>query len=59
MQKTKIDNWIAWSFANKQLGEMSCEMIARTILMQMQDATYVSVFEDDENGAEVFHGNEL
>ena len=33
--------------------EMSCEMLAREILEEF-DCCYVSVFEDNENGAEVY-----
>jgi len=36
-----------------EFGAMSCEMLAREILLEF-DCGYVSVFEDDENGAEVY-----
>jgi hypothetical protein len=34
-------------------GSKSCEMLAKEILEEF-DCVYVSVFEDDENGAEVY-----
>lgn len=36
-----------------QFGNRSCEAIAR-IIFDYFDCTYVSVFEDDENGAEIY-----
>jgi len=36
-----------------EFGAMSCEMLAREIYKQF-GCTYVSVFEDNENGAEVY-----
>jgi len=36
-----------------EFGAMSCEMLAKEILEHF-DCVYVSVFEDDENGAEVY-----
>ena len=34
-------------------GAMSCEMLAKEILKEF-DCVYVSVFEDNENGAEIY-----
>ena len=36
-----------------EFGAKSCEMLAREILLEF-DCVYVSVFEDNENGAEVY-----
>jgi hypothetical protein len=36
-----------------EFGAMSCEMLAREIYKQF-GCIYVSVFEDNENGAEVY-----
>ncbi len=36
-----------------EFGSKSCEMLAKEILEEF-DCVYVSVFEDDENGAEVY-----
>jgi len=36
-----------------EFGAMSCEMLAKEILKEF-DCVYVSVFEDNENGAEVY-----
>ena len=36
-----------------EFGAKSCEMLAKEILEEF-DCVYVSVFEDDENGAEVY-----
>jgi hypothetical protein len=33
--------------------ELSCEMLAKEILKEF-DCVYVSVFEDNENGAEIY-----
>ena len=52
-QKMKVDTHINLHYRNQELGRMSCEDIAETFLKEFQ-ADYVSVFEDDENGAEIY-----
>jgi len=62
MCKAKVDKFIAnrWPpflrhtdvFIGAILGNMSCEMIAKEI-MEGVNADFVSIFEDNENGAEV------
>ena len=51
-QKKKVDAFILRQYSNQFLGVKSCEDIALELL-QGFNATYCSVFEDNENGAEV------
>jgi len=58
MFKRDIEEYINKKFFDPELrthvfGAMSCEMLARELVIYF-DCTYVSVFEDDENGAEVY-----
>jgi len=52
MMKNKVDEFLRSHWHNKFVGKLSCEMMARR-LVELFDADYVSVFEDNENGAEV------
>lgn len=47
------DKYYRQDYRSHFFGAMSCEMIA-TELLQYFDCEYVSVFEDNENGAEVY-----
>lgn len=51
-QKMKVDNFIKILYTDKFLKGKSCEMMAKELLLSFE-ANYVSVFEDNENGAEV------
>jgi hypothetical protein len=52
-KKTDLDNYINRFFAYDDLGSSSCEDIAEDLLKRFK-ADYVSVFEDNENGAEIY-----
>jgi len=52
----EVKNWLNDEYyinGALEFGRMSCEMIAQKLLEQFE-CEYVSVFEDGENGAEVF-----
>lgn len=51
--KRQIDRYIAEHYREKNLGSKSCEDIAEDI-MSAFTADYISVFEDNENGAEIY-----
>lgn len=51
--KHKVDRFVRDEFEFKDIGGMSCEGIAEKLLKEF-DADFVSVFEDDENGAEIY-----
>jgi hypothetical protein len=53
VEKSKIDKYLFDNYHNKDMGSQSCEMIATAVKTEFS-ASYVSVFEDDENGAEVY-----
>ena len=50
--KTEVNGWLRENWERKNLGSKSCEMLG-VELMERFNADYVSVFEDNENGAEV------
>jgi len=52
--KNELDSYIRDNWENKDLGKMSCEKIAEN-LMDNFNANFISVFEDDENGAEIWN----
>jgi hypothetical protein len=51
--KMDVEEYIRENFYNKYLGRTSCEDIGEE-LMQTFQANFVSVFEDNENGAEIY-----
>ncbi len=53
--KYKIDEFIRKNYPSECfIGTRSCEDIAEEILKGIDGAVFVSVFEDNENGAEVY-----
>jgi len=52
-KKTEVESDIRQRWANQDLKKMSCEMMAEELAIKY-GASFVSVFEDDENGAEVW-----
>jgi hypothetical protein len=53
-QKQTVDSFIRSEWNEQNLGKASCEMLANKLLKKF-NATFVSVFEDGENGAEVYY----
>jgi len=58
MFKRDIEEWLGHTYYNlksrtHEFGAKSCEMLAEEILKEFK-CVYVSVFEDNENGAEVY-----
>ena len=58
MFKRDIEEWLGHQYYNlasrtHEFGAKSCEMLAEEILKEFE-CVYVSVFEDNENGAEVY-----
>lgn len=53
MMKESVNTFIKNNWEGKFLGQMSCEMLGKKLL-ELFDADFVSVFEDNENGAEVY-----
>lgn len=51
MMKNKVNHFLRDNWENRYLGNRSCEMLAKR-LANLFDADFVSVFEDNENGAE-------
>jgi len=49
----EVDKCIKKIYANKFLGDTSCEQIAQKLLDRF-DASGVGVFEDNENGVEIY-----
>lgn len=54
--KNAVEDFIKNAWYNQNLGESSCEMLAE-VLMKKFGADFVSVFEDNENGAEIYGTN--
>lgn len=52
--KEQVDLWIDENWRNKELHNMSCEMMADALCRRF-GCFYASVFEDNENGSEVIH----
>lgn len=51
--KRDVESFLNKKFVGRDLGETSCETIAQTLLRKFSDSCFASVFEDNENGAEV------
>ena len=51
--KNKVHEFIQKNWEGEDLGSWSCEMLAKELIHQFSSCNYVSVFEDNENGAEV------
>lgn len=51
IMKQQVESFIYKNWKGKNLGTKSCEQLAVELLKRF-DAVYVSVFEDNENGAE-------
>lgn len=56
VMKRKVDAWLKVLFPDKQMGRKSCEDVCQLIKDEFPDASFISVFEDGENGAEVHYG---
>lgn len=52
--KNRVNKWLQLNYEGADLGATSCEMMCEE-LMGMFQASFVSVFEDNENGAEMHH----
>jgi len=52
-KKCRVEEFIQREWYNNYLGWMSCEDIAEELMKEFQ-ADFVSVFEDNENGAEIY-----
>ena len=52
--KKELDFYIRDNWEGNNLGKLSCEKIAEN-LMNNFNANFVGVFEDDENGAEIWN----
>lgn len=53
IMKRKVNEFIRKNWDGQDLERRSCEMMATDLLAQF-NANFVSVFEDNENGAEVY-----
>ena len=53
--KRLVEDYISLHFRGKNLGRMSCEDLADKLHFKFKDSCFVSVFEDDENGVEVYY----
>jgi len=51
--KKSVDKFLKDNWEGRFLGRKSCEMMGKKLL-DLFDADFVSVFEDNENGAEVY-----
>jgi 6-pyruvoyl-tetrahydropterin synthase len=53
MMKRRVDQYINSVWTGRNIGRLSCENIADTLVGQFKDCIFISVFEDNENGVEV------
>jgi hypothetical protein len=51
MMKKKVDSFLVKEWNGQDLFSLSCEVMAEQLALYF-DASFVSVFEDNENGAE-------
>lgn len=53
MMKRQVEQYL--KILGNNIGSLSCEQLADKIHWVFPDSTFVSVFEDNENGAEVIY----
>jgi len=53
-EKRKVEDFLLTHWHRKNVGRMSCEDFCSALFRAWPNATYISVFEDNENGAEVY-----
>lgn len=56
LAKREVEDFVLGKWNREDVGKMSCEDFCEALLIQFPTAVYVSVFEDNENGAEVYRG---
>lgn len=55
LAKRGLEEWINQYWNKQDLGSKSCEDLCTELLIRFPDAVFVSVFEDNENGAEIIN----
>lgn len=53
--KQNLDHFLMVNWSRKNLGSKSCEDLCLELLEKFPDAVFASVFEDNENGAEIIN----
>lgn len=55
LAKREVEDFLLQEWHGNHMGSMSCEDFCEALLTQFPTAIYVSVFEDNENGAEAYY----